>query len=63
MRKPNFNGEPRANSGQRDPQGKAVKKQRKAKMAGGISEYIKMLKKSDLARPGVRSTFEASDYA
>jgi len=40
-----------------------VKKQRKAKLTGGISEYIKMLKKSDLARPGVRSTFEASDYA
>lgn len=32
-------------------------------MAGGISEYIKMLKSSDLNRSDVRSTFEISDNA
>ena len=63
MKKNAMNAEPRANSGQRDSQGKGVRKQRRTKMTGGISEYIKMLKKSDLARPGVRSTFEPSDYA
>jgi hypothetical protein len=42
------NVEPRAHSGQRDPQGRAVKKQRRTKAAGGISEYIKMLKKADV---------------
>lgn len=58
-----MNVEPRASSGQRELQSKGVKKQRKARMAGGISEYIKLLKSTDLNRSDVRSTFEMSDNA
>jgi hypothetical protein len=63
MKKSNLNVEPRTNSGQRDLQSKVVKKQRKARIAGGISEYIKMLKSTDLARSDVRSTVEMSENA
>lgn len=56
-----MNVEPKVNSDQRELQSKGVKKQRKARIAGGISEYIKLLKSTDLNQSDVRSTFEMSD--